>query len=230
MAWQTATSSYAALYRWVLVSAVLHWLLIGFGGTAPLRPGVNAGTKIHVMLRPFAMTNKPAAPESGSQPLTQAVHDRRSRSPAAAPVDIAANLAAGDSAPDRRAPRDEVVLDLARFDPAEYLPPSAVERTALPINQELFDVLPLSGGQSGLWLVRLFVDEHGRVVEVELVESSGSEHNAQELKAILLANRFLPALRPDGPVKSQKMVEISFEPGPEAQATVPVPVPSAAGK
>ncbi len=121
-------------------------------------------------------------------------------------------------------------MEIARFDPAEYLPPSAVERTALPVNQDLFDFLPLSGFQSGLWLVRLFVDEHGRVVEVELVESSGSERNALELKAILLANRFLPALRADRPVKSQKMIEVSFEPGPEALLTSPVPVPSAAGR
>ena len=230
MARETAASPRVTLFRWLLVSAALHWILIGFGGTAPQRPGISGVARIHVTLRPAANTKSPAIADPGLLPASKPVLRRRPAHPASGPDEVAAKVSAGDLVPDHRAPREDTLLDIARFDPAEYLPPSAVERTALPVNQELFDFLPLSGFQSGLWLVRLFIDEQGRVVEVELVESSGSERNAQELKAILLANRFMPALRPDGPVKSQKMVEVSFEPGPEAQVASPVPVPSAAGR
>ena len=230
MARETAASPRAALFRWLLVSIALHGILIGFGGTAPQRAGTLLAAKIQVTLRSASAANKPPAVAAGLQPETQAEVHRRLARAVTAPADTAGAVTAGDSVPDRRAPREDTWLEIARFDPAEYLPPSAVERTALPVNQELFDFLPLSGFQSGLWLVRLFIDEQGRVVEVELVESSGSERNTLELKAILLANRFMPALRPDGPVKSQKMVEVSFEPGPEAQVASPVPVPSAAGR
>ena len=230
LAWQTATNPRVALFRWLLVSAALHWILIGFGGTAPQRPGISTAEKIHVTLRPAGAMKSPAVVDTGRQPASRPVERSRPAHPATGPDVVPASASAGDPTPDRRAPRDDTKVEIARFDPTEYLPPSAVERTAIPVNQELFDFLPLSGFQSGLWLVRLFVDEQGRVVEVELVESSGSERNSLELKAILLANRFMPALRPDGPVKSQKMIEVSFEPGPEALLTSPVPIPSAAGK
>ena len=230
MARETAASARVALFRWLFVSALLHWIVIGFGDSAPQRPGISGTTTVHVTLRPAANTKSAAVADLGLLPASKPVRRGRPAPPTSGPDEVAARVSAGDLVPDHRAPHEETLLKVARFDPAEYLPPSAVERTALPVNQELFDFLPLSGVQSGMWLVRLFIDERGDVDEVELVESSGSERNAVELKAILRANRFMPALRSDGPVKSQKMIEVSFEPGPEALLTTPVPVPSATGR
>ena len=155
----------------------------------------------------------------------------RGRASAAVPVPSPApTRLESDSSALKRAPRDDIKLDLAHFDPVLYLPPSEVQRVALPVDQELFDFLPLTGFQSGLWLVRLFIDEDGWVNEVEFVESRGTERNADELRAILLDNRFMPGLREDAPVKSQKMIEVSFEPGPAPRLSTPVLIPSVAGR
>ena len=110
---------------------------------------------------------------------------------------------------------------------AEYLPPSEVDQGATPVNEDLFDTLPLTGFQSGYWLVRLFIDQDGDVRELQFVESRGSERNADELRFILSRSRFTPARRGEANVKSQKMVEFSFEPGTPTLVSATLPDPSA---
>jgi hypothetical protein len=121
-------------------------------------------------------------------------------------------------------------MALIGFDPNAYLPPRDVEATAKPVSPETLDLLRLTGDQPGLWTMRLFIDENGSVDEVEVVEARGAEPNARELSALLRSIRFTPALAQGRPVKSQKMLEFSFEPGPEPLLAVPVPSPSATGK
>ena len=126
-----------------------------------------------------------------------------------------------------RAPHEAPQVPVARFDPVEYLAPSQVERVALPVNEELFDYLPLTGFSAGTWLLRLYIDDTGHLDEVQVVESTGTPQNTEELRAILAASRFLPAYTLAGLVKSQRMIEISFLPGPVLQVSGPAPVPSA---
>lgn len=228
----------ASLFLGLLISALLHGVFIGFGGIAPQRAGTPGKVAINLSFRPAAPVSTQAVPvEAATVPVEAAtvpaatIPKPRGRASAAVPVlRPAPTRFESDSSALQRAPRDDVKLDLARFDPVLYLPPSEVQRVALPVNQELFDFLPLTGFESGLWMVRLFIDEQGWVNEVEFVESRGSERNADELKAILLANRFMPGLRDDAPIKSQKMIEVSFEPGPEPRLSIPVLIPSVAGR
>ncbi len=115
-------------------------------------------------------------------------------------------------------------IGLLGFDPNAYLRPREVEDAAIPVSAEALDLLRLSGNQPGLWVMRLFIDEHGSVDEVEVIESRGAETNTAELVAILRSVRFVPAQASGVPVKSQKMLEFSFEPGSEPLLPVPVSV------
>ena len=223
--------AHASLFLGLLISALLHGVLFGFGGIAPQRAGTPGTVAINLSFRMDTPASTRVVPVEAATAPAATIPKPRGRASAAVPVPSPApTRLESDSSALKRAPRDDIKLDLAHFDPVLYLPPSEVQRVALPVNQELFDFLPLTGFQSGLWLVRLFIDEDGWVNEVEFVESRGTERNADELKAILLANRFMPGLREDAPVKSQKMIEVSFEPGPEPRLSTPVLIPSVAGR
>lgn len=215
----------------IIISVLLHGVFIGYGGIAPQRPGLSGKPSIELSFRPVAPVATRALPVDAATVPAATVPKPRGRARAAVPA-LSPALAEvqGAATALQRAPRDDEKPDLARFDPVLYLPPSEVQRVALPINQELFDFLPLTGSEPGLWLVRLFIDEDGWVNEVEFVQSRGTERNADELRAILLANRFMPGLRDDESVKSQKMIEVSFEPGPAPRLTTPVLIPSVAEK
>ncbi len=120
------------------------------------------------------------------------------------------------------------------FEPNLYLKPSDVEAAATPVSPESLELLQLTGAQPGLWVVRLYIDESGSVDELEVVEGRGSETNTLELLGLLRSVRFTPALVQGRPVRSQKMLEFSFEPGPAplipTQVPSPAPSPSAGGK
>ena len=192
--------------------------------------GLSARAQIRVSLRPIQEVAK-TAPANIATEILGAPVARKARQPQE--IHATANMVPAE-APDaglpKRAPREVIAMRVLQFDPSEYLPPSDVELVALPVNENLFDILPLSGNEPGYWLVRLFIDQDGKVDELQLVESKATERNTDELRAVLLANRFMPALREDSPVKSQKLLEFSFEPGLAPQLSVPVPAPWATEK
>jgi outer membrane biosynthesis protein TonB len=131
--------------------------------------------------------------------------------------------------------REEIVVPaIVAFEPALYLRPSDVDAVATPVSQEALELLQLSGEQPGLWVVRVYIGESGTVDELEVVDGRGSETNTLELLGLLRSVRFVPALAQGRPVRSQKMLEFSFEPGPVPLTPIlvpsPAPSPSAAGK
>ena len=85
-----------------------------------------------------------------------------------------------------------------------------------------------------MWMVRIYIGETGEVDELDILDARGSEANTMELLAIVRGVRFTPALAGGRPVKSQKMLEFSFEPGPVPLTPTlvppPAPNPSATGK
>lgn len=120
------------------------------------------------------------------------------------------------------------------FEPALYLGPGEVDVAARPVAEEALDLMQLTGNQPGLWVVRLYIGADGAVDELEVVDGRGSQVNTAELIGFLREVRFAPALARGRAVKSQKLLEFSFEPGPiplaPALALPPAPSPSATGK
>lgn len=129
---------------------------------------------------------------------------------------------------------ESIVPAIVDFEPALYLRPSDVDVVATPVSQESLELLQLTGAQPGLWVVRVFIGESGSVDELEVVDGRGSESNTLELLGILRSVRFTPAIAQGRPVRSQKMLEFSFEPGPMPLTPTlvpsPAPSPSATGK
>jgi hypothetical protein len=225
------------LNRCIGLSVALHCAVALYGGVAPQQHAAETSKALRVSLRaaPEAVSSATAV-RTTRQPTTTSIAARHSAGPramvdASAPAEAA--LPAGarafeDPLLQRRAPHEDPPVALTRFDPAEYLTPAEVDRVALPANEDLFDILPLSGFQPGYWLVRLFVDQDGVVRELQVVDSRGAERNTEELRIILLNSRFMPARLGAGMVKSQKMVEFSFEPGPAPVLSASGPIPSEA--
>ena len=137
-----------------------------------------------------------------------------------------------DDAP--QAPSSPFAPPVLAFEPALYLRPSDVDAVATPISEDSLELLQLTGTQPGLWVVRMYIGESGTVDELEVVDGRGSETNTLELLSLLRSVRFTPALAQGRPVRSQKMLEFSFEPGPMPLTPTlvppPDPSPSAEGK
>lgn len=214
---------------------MLHGVVALFGGVAPQRHALDAHPVLQASIRiaPDARSGVSAPGNLGAAPSMARARDARAAGPRTSPDAVAVAAATPEGARNsaeefqRRAPRDNAHLPVASFDPAEYLPPSEVDQGALPANEDLFDTLPLTGFQPGYWLVRLFIDQDGDVRELQFIESRGAERNADELRFILSQSRFTPARRGDANVKSQKMVEFSFEPGTPTLVSATLPDPSA---
>jgi hypothetical protein len=216
----------------IALSLALHGALMGPIDFSPPPHGAPASTALKASFRPAPA---PVAAAAGWIPEPAAA-----RRPVDRPRGGAANPEVGSrdrtevanaGTLERPRQRDEqAAVTPLKFDPAEYLTPREVDRLAEPVNAELFEMLPLSGDMTGQWLVRLYIDQAGRVNQIDIVESGGTERNAAELREVLAAGVFTPARKEDQPVKSQKMVELSFDPlFQQGLAAVP-PGPSAAEK
>lgn len=195
-----------------------------------------------------ASSNRPAPPERLSVRLMSArtaslspvkfesappvKSDHRRKSAVTTAARAQASDVATDDATQRRG--EIVVPAIVDFEPALYLKPSDLDAAATPVSQESLELLQLTGAQPGLWVVRIFIGENGAVDELEVVDGRGSENNTLELLGILRSVRFTPAIAQGRPVRSQKMLEFSFEPGPTPLTPTlvpsPAPSPSAAGK
>ncbi len=120
------------------------------------------------------------------------------------------------------------------FEPALYLRAGEVDVAARPVSEEALDLVQLTGNQPGLWVIRLYIGADGAVDELEVVDGRGAPVNTSELVRFLRKVRFTPALARERAVKSQKLLEFSFEPGPIPLMPVltppPAPSPSATGK
>ena len=212
------------LAAWLAVSAALHLIVAGVAGFKPHGQPASERQVLRVSIQ--------APPRGANEPR---VFETARRNARRVPPPGRAHPAIRDNGADtmptpaletdlaQRPPRTAPQLRVAEFDPAVYLAPSQVERVALPINEELFDFLPLTGFSAGYWLLRLFIDESGKLDEMEIVDARASVQNTEELRAILSASRFQPAYTKTATVKSQRMIEISFEPGLPAQTSAPVP-------
>lgn len=214
---------------------MVHGLFVLYGGIGPQHRVTDTHPVLQASIRvaPDARSGISAPANGGPAAIASRARDARPSGPRTAadaaidsPASVGTEKLAGEDI-QRRAPRDDVRLAVASFDPAEYLPPSEVDQGATPVNEDLFDTLPLTGFQSGYWLVRLFIDQDGDVRELQFVESRGSERNTEELRFILAQSRFTPARRGEAQVRSQKMVEFSFEPGSPTLISATLPDPSA---
>ena len=122
------------------------------------------------------------------------------------------------------------MLPFVAATPVEYLTPSQVDRMAVPVDADSLDLLPLTGDLPATWLVRLYIGPDGRMEEVQVLETEAPERATDELKTLLLTIPFIPALKLDLAVRSQKMLEISFDPSKGPRMTPPVLIPSATEK
>ena len=206
------------------VSAALHLIVAGVAGFKPHGQLAVERQVLRVSIQtPSRGAGEPRVYETARPDAGRVPPPGRTR-PAIPDMAVqAAPMPAQETDLAQRPPRTAPQLRVAEFDPAVYLAPSQVERVALPINEELFDYLPLTGFSAGHWLLRLYIDESGKLDEMEVVEAKASTRNTEELRAILSASRFQPAYTKTATVKSQRMIEISFEPGLPAQTSAPVP-------
>jgi len=170
-------------------------------------------------LPPLILEARPAAQDA-----------RRDNAPATEPSPAAAPQPKGPAI----GLEERIAPFVPAFDPALYLRPGEVDEAARPVSEEALDLVQLTGNQPGLWMVRLYIGADGAVDELEVVDGRGSPVNTAELVGFLREVRFTPALARGRAVKSQKMLEFSFEPGPIPLAPVlvppPAPSPSATGK
>jgi hypothetical protein len=217
-----------ALALGLLLSMLIHALLVLGIGTEARRTARELQPTGTLSVRLMAaLTAPPSLTVPARSTMPEANPDSRRSAPPAPTRDTHT-----DVLPDTARPgvADNSPMALIGFDPNTYLRPSDVAETAKPVSPETLDLLRLTGDQPGLWTMRMFIDENGSVDEIEVVEARGAEPNTRELSALLRSIRFTPALAQGRPVKSQKMLEFSFEPGPEPLLAVPVPSPSATGK
>ena len=208
----------------LLLSVLAHAALILGTGTQARKPGTAPGPASAVSVRILAALPAmlPFATPPPAQPSGTRRKERALSPPAPQAVPMPESFADGV----QQGAKPGAPIALLGFDPNAYLRPREVEDAAVPVSGEALDLLRLSGNQPGLWVMRLFIGADGSVDEVEVVESRGSEANTAELADILRSVRFTPAQASGVPVKSQKMLEFSFEPGSEPLLPVPVPVPA----
>lgn len=210
----------------LLVSAAAHLMFIGFSGSGPrtaLRdsrlsarieiPAPSAAVRATERKPDIAETPRQAPRRSGDEASTRRAAPR-------VPADQ----------PLRRSPPEGGVLPFVAATPVEYFTPSQVDRLAVPVDPDLLDLLPLTGDLPATWLVRLYVGADGRLEEVQVLETEAPERTTNELKTLLLTIPFIPASKLDKAVRSQKMLEISFDPSKGPRMTPPVLIPSAAEK
>ena len=211
-------------------SIALHALLI-----------VKAAPEAKVQVRQPApalrasITAGPVSAESAARGAAGSAQRQVRRAPSSAPGRISGTTTAAPEraviveAP-RNAPREPEILEIAALDPSDYFRPMQVDEVAVPLDPAMLDLLPLTGDQPGAWLLRLFIDDSGRLREIEVIEADASERNTRELLAILRDSPFAPARKGDASVKSQKMVEVSFDPAKGPGMSAPVLIPSATEK
>ena len=213
------------------VSAALHLIVAGVAGFKPHGQLAVERQVLRVSIQtPSRGAGEPRVYETARPDAGRVPPPGRTRLAIPDMAVQAAPMSAPDANLAQRPPRTAPQLRVAEFDPAVYLAPSQVERVALPINEELFDYLPLTGFSAGYWLLRLYIDESGKLDEMEVVEVKASTRNTDDLRAILSASRFQPASTKTATVKSQRMIEISFEPGPPAASSAPAPILAAGEK
>ena len=211
-------------------SIALHALLI-----------VKAAPEAKVQIRHPApalrasITAGPVSAESAARGTAGRAQRQIKRAPSSAPGKISGTATATPEHAttvdtQRNAPREPEVLEIAALDPRDYFRPLQVDEVAVPLDPAILELLPLTGEQAGAWVLRLFIDDSGRLREIEVIEADASERNTRELLAILRNSPFAPARKGDASVKSQKMVEVSFDPAKGPGMSTPVPIPSATEK
>jgi protein TonB len=182
------------LFPFVLASVLLHavtaWRIGPAGAPGSASPAVTQAGMLHAALAPAPLT----APQAGEVPVTDG----------GALAEAAPGPAADGAQHGWRGPR-----------PAEWLAPAELDVRAEPLEAVILKYPESLRGTllAGKVRLRLYIDERG-VVRKMAVEASNPPGVFDEAARQAWAEvRFSPALKAGRPVKSQKLIELAYDPG-----------------
>ncbi len=217
----THDSPYPRLFQWVGLSLFLHVALVTLVGGAPQ-------IRAH---RPLVVELQHIPPDAAG-PLTR---------PEIAP-DTAAEFRADNPLP--QTPTAEAIKEIAPPAPPKtavdlpvpfdgYLNMNEVDVRAEPINDVplVYPMAAFARHISGVVQLNLFINEHGKLDRIDLVGASPKGLFEQAAIDAVSKLYFQPATRYGRAVKSQKTIEVVFDPTPDTlKPNPPTPTPSATEK
>ncbi|MEO5686392.1 MAG: hypothetical protein ABIR54_03450 [Burkholderiaceae bacterium] len=181
-----------------------HGALFGALARHPLKPRMAMPVPRHNQARLVLLGNLEIAsllaPASASAP---------SPDQAAAPPESPAASALGDQAPGSRATTSDGDPPSGNVGMGIYRSPKQLDgplRTRSAPDLTIVSGLPWSGLPIRL---RLLIDEHGTVVEVQILQSSEAAEVVERVRQMFLATGFTPGLEQGRPVPSYKDIEIT---------------------
>lgn len=213
-------SQYVRLFQWCALSLFFHVALITVvGGAQPLSP--HRPLVVELQHIPPAvtepLTNPPTSPET--IPRT-AVDNLLPQAPNPA-VEIERPPVAPNQAVDLPVPFDR------------YLSLDEVDMRAEPANDVplKYPITAYVRRIPGVVRLNLFINEDGKLDRVDVIDASPKGIFEQEALATVNQLHFHPATRYGRPVKSQKTIEVVFDPSPiPAIPGAAKPTPSATEK
>jgi TonB family protein len=184
---------------WITVSVVSHVLILAAGlGTAPPRAPYRSPA-LTVEILPLALEKQHATTAPQALPVTPP----QSQSPEpTASVQRAQREAAG-----RANVRGPLPIE-------NYFQLSEVDVRAEPINEVLlrYPWLAYRQRMSGVVRFRLFINEQGGLDKADLIEATPPGHFEDAAVEAVTKLQFSPARKNGRPVKSQKTIEVVFDP------------------
>lgn len=148
--------------------------------------------------------------DAPAEAATSLVHDsavERSAPPTAPLVSVVSRARAASGRPDPAPMRLELPYD-------RYYKSSELDVRALPIN-EVHLVYPKTAYEMrlrGRVVVRMFINEHGTIDTLAVVEADPPGVFEDHALAAARALTFTPAIKDGHAVKSQKLIEVAFNP------------------
>ena len=182
----------------IALSLVLHVLIVL--GITPAPPRFTATAPLEVELQ--RVEAPPPAPELAAKPLSDLSAAAAAETPREAPPmpDVPAPV---------RAPETPVAVD-----PPLYFTARDLDVRAEPINQVdlVYPVKAYEMRMHGRVVVRILINEHGAVDETSVLEATPPGVFEEAALAATQALQFRPAQKHGRNVKSQKTIEVTFDP------------------
>lgn len=196
----------ARLTGWITLSILAHLVVLAAGtGTAPLG----------APYRPALLTVDITYPAPGEQPAVTA--------PEAAPVIDSRPVSPPPADPSTEVPRGNPGAGTAQrpllFD--TYFNVSELDVRAEPINEVLlrYPWVAYQRRLAGVVRFNLFINAQGGLDKVQLVEATPPGHFEEAALEAVTKLRFSPALKYGRRVKSQKTIEVVFDPNDDREAS-----------
>ena len=183
---------------------------------------IGASALLHLALL-ASLAPAPAVP--AASPLTARLRSIAGEAPPA-PADETAGLAVAQAAvPASERPGADPATGIELPMPPRYFRSSELDERAIPIDKPLllYPEAAWQKGVPGLVTVRVFISERGTVDSAQVVDAlPAGVFEAAALEAVRKV-RYQPAAIAGRAVKSQKLIEVKFEPNEAQPAIEPIP-------